>query len=185
MHSVVKSATATGPAGDFERRDLLHERVRLLRTRMEAVSQAAAQGAGAAGSVAGLDWAAEGRPLGDLLKSNLTPTELETARSEAAKVRGKLDAIQAEHASRTAPLKAKQQELETRMSGLQTRREQLARELGTDLERGLSPQAAAVALAQHGFNELERTKRTPLLVLFLQQFASLIIIMLLIAAAIS
>src|SRR5690606_7942006 len=57
--------------------------------------------------------------------------------------------------------------------------------LNTDLETGLSSASAAERLQQYGRNELQTAKTTPAWKRFLAQFTDVLVIMLLIAAAIS
>lgn len=63
--------------------------------------------------------------------------------------------------------------------------EQTARELATDPEKGLTDSQVGSLRGQYGFNEFEKTKHTGLLRKFLDQFKSFMIIVLLVAAAIS
>ena len=57
--------------------------------------------------------------------------------------------------------------------------------LDTDLERGLASEDARRRLAEHGANELAEAKQASPLMLFLQQFKNSLLIILLIAAALS
>lgn len=63
--------------------------------------------------------------------------------------------------------------------------EAVARELNTSLTQGLTSEEARHRLGQHGYNEFAKKKQKTLLVKFLEQFKSFMIIVLLIAAAIS
>ena len=63
--------------------------------------------------------------------------------------------------------------------------EEVASALNTDTESGLSPDEVAARHARYGFNEFEKQKHTSLVVKFLNQFKSFMIIVLLVAAAIS
>ena len=63
--------------------------------------------------------------------------------------------------------------------------EQIAEQLKSDIARGLTSSEAAERLARDGYNEFRKTKHTSLLVKFLAQFKSFMIIVLLIAAVIS
>ena len=63
--------------------------------------------------------------------------------------------------------------------------DEAARELGTDLERGLTALEAAARLARHGPNELDATPRTPAWRILLHQFSGLIVILLLAAAGVA
>src|SRR5512139_1786224 len=62
---------------------------------------------------------------------------------------------------------------------------QVAAELKTDLQRGLSSGEAAKRLAQHGPNELRKEKGVSPLALFLGQFKNVLVIILLVAIALS
>ena len=57
--------------------------------------------------------------------------------------------------------------------------------LKTDINRGLSSEDAKARLAEHGANELAEAKQASPLMLFLQQFKNSLLIILLIAAALS
>jgi magnesium-transporting ATPase (P-type) len=61
----------------------------------------------------------------------------------------------------------------------------VAQQLGVDLDSGLSAAEAARRLAVYGVNELEKKGKMPFMVLFLSQFANLIIIILIVAAIVS
>ncbi|MCS6909876.1 MAG: cation-translocating P-type ATPase [Anaerolineales bacterium] len=61
----------------------------------------------------------------------------------------------------------------------------VARQLGTDLRRGLSRDEAARRLAEYGPNELQAARRVSPWQLLLEQFKNVLIIILLIAAALS
>jgi Ca2+-transporting ATPase len=63
--------------------------------------------------------------------------------------------------------------------------EQIAEQLSTDLAQGLSTEEAAARLARDGYNEFRKTKHTTLLVKFLAQFKSFMILVLIAAAVIS
>lgn len=63
--------------------------------------------------------------------------------------------------------------------------EQLTAQLKSDLERGLSASEAAARLARDGYNEFSKTKHTSLLVKFLAQFKSFMILVLIAAAVVS
>ena len=63
--------------------------------------------------------------------------------------------------------------------------EQLAEQLSTNLAQGLSASEAAERLARDGYNEFRKTKHTSLLVKFLTQFKSFMILVLIAAAVIS
>ena len=63
--------------------------------------------------------------------------------------------------------------------------EAVAGELGTDIRAGLTEDAAAARLAEHGENKLREKKKTPLAVRFLKQLADPMIIILIVAAAVS
>ena len=63
--------------------------------------------------------------------------------------------------------------------------EELLREFSVSATAGLSSQAAAERLKQHGYNEIISGRKKSFLVMFLSQFKSFMIIILLIAAAIS
>ena len=55
----------------------------------------------------------------------------------------------------------------------------------SDVDKGLSTTKAKEALVKYGPNELTKKKKTPLIVRFFQQFADVLILILLAAAAIS
>ncbi len=63
--------------------------------------------------------------------------------------------------------------------------EELAAELGTDLESGLSSAEVAKRLERDGFNEIEEGRHTSLFVKFINQFKSFMIIVLIIAGIVS
>ena len=63
--------------------------------------------------------------------------------------------------------------------------EQVANELQTNIETGLSTSEATKRLEQYGPNALKEKKKTPLIVRFLAQFKDFLVIILLIAAIIS
>ena len=63
--------------------------------------------------------------------------------------------------------------------------EELAAELGTDLESGLSSAEVAKRLERDGFNEIEEGGHTSLFVKFINQFKSFMIIVLIIAGIVS
>ena len=63
--------------------------------------------------------------------------------------------------------------------------EEIARQLQTNLEQGLSTPEAQARLARYGYNELPEEAPTPLWKRFLAQFKSFLVILLLVAAAIS
>ena len=62
---------------------------------------------------------------------------------------------------------------------------QLGENLSTDLGRGLSATEAANRLARDGYNEFKKTKHTSLVVKFLMQFKSFMILVLIAAAIVS
>ncbi len=59
------------------------------------------------------------------------------------------------------------------------------RELSTSLDRGLSAEEARKRIEKYGYNEFEKKKKKSLVVKFFEQFKSFMIIVLLVAAAIS
>lgn len=63
--------------------------------------------------------------------------------------------------------------------------EDVIKELKSDVKTGLASQEVAKRLAQYGSNELIGKKKVPLIVKFLRQFKDILVIILLIAAAIS
>ena len=63
--------------------------------------------------------------------------------------------------------------------------ETIAKDLSTNPEKGLSQAEAAKRLERDGYNEFNKTKHTSLLVKFLNQFKSFMIIVLIVAAAVS
>jgi Ca2+-transporting ATPase len=63
--------------------------------------------------------------------------------------------------------------------------EEVVAEIGSDPRRGLSGQEAGVRLQQYGPNELETEKPVPAWRRFLAQFQDVLIILLLVATAIS
>ena len=63
--------------------------------------------------------------------------------------------------------------------------EETAARLGTDLNEGLSADEARERLARDGYNEFEKKKHKTWLAKFFDQFKSFMIIVLLVAAAIS
>ena len=63
--------------------------------------------------------------------------------------------------------------------------DEVAAQLGTDLHEGLSANEAKERLARDGYNEFEKKKHKPWWAKFLDQFKSFMIIVLLVAAAIS
>jgi Ca2+-transporting ATPase len=62
---------------------------------------------------------------------------------------------------------------------------EVERQLGTNVERGLTEAEVAKRLAEWGYNEFNKAKHTSLLVKFLSQFRSFMIIVLLVAAVVS
>ena len=58
-------------------------------------------------------------------------------------------------------------------------------EFNTDLNKGLSSEEAAKRLETYGYNEFEKTKHKSILVKFLNQFKSFMILVLIVAAVIS
>lgn len=63
--------------------------------------------------------------------------------------------------------------------------EEVSKEFQTDAERGLSPDEIASSLEKYGKNMLIQKKGRPFIVMFLEQFKSFLIILLIIAAVIS
>ncbi|HCC86535.1 MAG TPA: ATPase, partial [Porphyromonadaceae bacterium] len=63
--------------------------------------------------------------------------------------------------------------------------EDVLRQFGVDLHSGLSEQAAKERLAEHGPNRLESTKQKSVYTIFLEQFKSSMVLILLVAAVIS
>ena len=63
--------------------------------------------------------------------------------------------------------------------------EEVSKEFQTDAERGLSPDEIASRLEKYGKNMLIQKKGRPFIVMFLEQFKSFLIILLIIAAVIS
>ncbi len=63
--------------------------------------------------------------------------------------------------------------------------DELTEQLSTDAASGLSASEAAERLARDGYNEFRKTKHTSLLVKFLTQFKSFMILVLIAAAVIS
>ena len=63
--------------------------------------------------------------------------------------------------------------------------EDVIKELGTDEKRGLTSERVSALQAQFGPNKLDEKKKKPLVLRFLEQFADVMIIILLIAAVIS
>ena len=63
--------------------------------------------------------------------------------------------------------------------------ESVEKHFSTDIQRGLSAQEVRTRLERDGYNEFQKTKHSSLLVKFLNQFKSFMIIVLLIAAAVS
>lgn len=63
--------------------------------------------------------------------------------------------------------------------------EETAKELNTDLEKGLTQEQINERLAQYGLNELKQKKKKSLFVKFLEQFKDFMIIILIIAAIVS
>src|SRR5215831_232729 len=63
--------------------------------------------------------------------------------------------------------------------------EVVARELGTRLAEGLTPAEAAQRLARYGPNELRQAPPPPLWRLVLAQFSSFVVMMLIVASAVS
>jgi len=63
--------------------------------------------------------------------------------------------------------------------------EAIAQEFNSNLEKGLSSNQVQEYQAKYGSNELIKKKKTPLIVKFLEQFTDVLIIILLIAAALS
>jgi len=61
----------------------------------------------------------------------------------------------------------------------------VAKELETDLEEGLSPQEAQARLERYGLNELAETPRPGFAQLLLRQFQDFLILILIVAAAVS
>ena len=63
--------------------------------------------------------------------------------------------------------------------------EEVSKEFQTDAERGLSPDGIAARIEKYGKNTLVQKKGRPFIVMFLEQFKSFLIILLIIAAVIS
>ena len=63
--------------------------------------------------------------------------------------------------------------------------EEVSKEFQTDAERGLSPDGIAARIEKYGKNALVQKKGRPFIVMFLEQFKSFLIILLIIAAVIS
>ena len=63
--------------------------------------------------------------------------------------------------------------------------EEVSKEFQTDAERGLSPEGIAARIEKYGKNTLVQKKGRPFIVMFLEQFKSFLIILLIIAAVIS
>ena len=63
--------------------------------------------------------------------------------------------------------------------------EDVIKELGTDEKRGLTSERVSALQAQFGPNKLDEKKKKPLVLRFLEQFADVMIIILLIGAVIS
>ena len=62
---------------------------------------------------------------------------------------------------------------------------EIAKEYGSDLEKGLKEEQVKELALKYGPNELSKKKKVPLIVKFLEQFTDVLIIILLVAAAIS
>ncbi len=62
---------------------------------------------------------------------------------------------------------------------------EVERELSTSLDKGLSAEEVLKRIAKYGYNEFEKKKKKSLIVKFFEQFKSFMIIVLLVAAAIS
>jgi P-type Ca2+ transporter type 2C len=63
--------------------------------------------------------------------------------------------------------------------------DQLAAELGSDIARGLTAAEAATRLISHGPNDIRKARRDSPLLMFFRQFESVVIWLLIVAAAVS